>query len=118
MFNMNSTDVKPVNTNVLAKVFIPDNIKESGLYVEAQEEASQLSIEFYSAEVMDMGDAANSKVQCPGLEVGNKIVFSQFAGYTPPTKDAYTKLINGHDIVAIIKDYDMKKENVEEEIPF
>jgi co-chaperonin GroES (HSP10) len=109
---MNSTNLKPANNGVLAKVFIPDNVQESGLYVEAQEEASKFNIEFYTGEVLTMGKEANNKSQCPGLEIGDKIVFSQFAGYTPPTKDAYTKLINGHDIVAIIKDYNMKKENV------
>jgi co-chaperonin GroES (HSP10) len=107
---MNSTDIQAVNVNVLAEVYIPEKTTESGLYVGAAQ-ATPVDIEYYFGTVKSVGE--NAAEECPGLAIDAKVAFSQFAGYTPPTTDCYTKIIRGHDIVAFLNVFTpMKKEDV------
>lgn len=95
---MQSTDIVPHNENVLVEIETQSN--KNGLETD-KKLASKNQVEFYIGKVLSKGNTADSNEQCPGLKVGDKVTFNQFAGSACPTGDVYTKIVRGDDIVAI-----------------
>lgn len=69
--------------------------------------ATKLDPEFYRAKILSVGPLV------PELYTVNSIcLFNTFAGKTPPTKDSYTKIVPYNNLVAFLKEDEMKVENV------
>lgn len=96
---MEKLTVKPEGFNVLAEVTELPSVQDD-IYVGSAPMASKSNIEYYYGKALSLGDKATESDQCPGLEDGENIIFSQFAGYGVPTEDGYCKIIRGHDVVA------------------
>lgn len=96
--------VKPRKNKVVATVKAVN--KDDGFY-EGEADDSGEKIEMYHAEVISMGPDANKEGHCPGLEVGETVAFSKFAGYHIATRDQLkNKVLEGYDIMAILDDPD------------
>ena len=100
---MEKENIKPYGVNVLVKISLLEEEKD-GIYKGKQRKSTKTDIEYYYGEVETLGENATEKEQCPELKVGDKICFSQFAGYHVETKEDFCKVIRGHDIVAIFED--------------
>ena len=102
---MEKKNYNPYGENLLAEVTEFSTAEKDGIATE-QKLASKTNIEFFYGEVAKKGNKVTE------MEEGDKIIFSQFAGYHLPTKDGYCKVILGGDIVAIVKDDFEKMEKV------
>jgi co-chaperonin GroES (HSP10) len=110
MKKLESTKLTPRGINVLVSVDLEDAIK-NGILVE-KKLAGKTNTEYYHGEVISLGEKALEKDQCPGLEVGDQVIFNQFSGATLPTSDKYCKIILGYDIVAYSKQKDMNVDSL------
>lgn len=112
MKNLESKDLIPKHKYLIAEVQITE--KEINGVKLGKQLSTKTNVAFYTGKVLKLGELATSKdiEQCPGLEEGDYIFFSQFAGATPATKDKYTKVITGHDVVALSKNEDMNIDNI------
>jgi len=107
---MRIEDVSPHKAHLVAEVTIlPDEV--DGVFTGSQKKTTKTEIEYYYGKAIILGDSANDKEQCPELQEGDGIVFSQFAGYHVKTDDGFCKVVRGHDVVAILDDM----ENINEE---
>ena len=108
MMKFGKEDVIPQNENVLVEV---QKIEEvvNGIYVGNQlgVDEDAMPIEFFIGKIIKFGNKAKDANQCPELEVGKYAYFNQFGGYTIPTKDSYSKILPGYNIVAISNDMNM-----------
>lgn len=105
-------EIKPKNENVLVSVIFQDEIDADGNYVGIERKPDMMDIEFYHARVESFGGLADSDTQCPGLEVGDHVIFNMFSGHTINTENKYSKVIRGYDIVAKVKDLKMEKDSI------
>jgi co-chaperonin GroES (HSP10) len=109
-------NVNPVNYNLLVEVLKFPTIK-NGVFVGDQALLTKTNIEFYYGKVLKLGSKAKDDSQCPELEEGVGVIFSQIAGVPPETEDAYCKVIRGYDVVAVIKEFtDLENMEVEKQI--
>ena len=100
---MESKNVIPCNFNVLAEVTkLPE--EEDGIYKGEQTLSSKTDQAYYYGTALKIGPRAKEKDQCPELEEGSFIIFSDLAGYHLTTKSTFCKLVRGHDIVALTTD--------------
>jgi co-chaperonin GroES (HSP10) len=110
---MEIKDVIPKNENVLVEI---EKLEEvvGNVYVGNQNavEKDAHPTEFYVGRVHSFGEDAKSNNQCPELEIGKLVIFSQWSGHTTPTKDGYTKIIPGYNIVAFTDSLDMNIDEV------
>jgi co-chaperonin GroES (HSP10) len=104
---MNSENVTPRNTNVLVEI-VEQSVENDGVYIGPAAVSGQIEQHYYRGIALKLGPDADSaeKEQCPGLEVGDKVIFSDLAGYPVATEDKYCKVITGHSIVAKTTDFD------------
>ena len=100
---MESKNIKPCNFNVLAVI---ENLpsEEDGVWKGNRQESTKTEQAYYIGKADKIGPRAKEKDQCPELEEGDYIVFSDLAGMHVPTEDNFCKVIRGHDIVAITTD--------------
>lgn len=104
------TKAKPSKDNIITKKLIQS--KESGLFFGAPVKDIK-NTELSYAEVLAVGPTATQPDNCPGLEVGNKVVYNSFAGShiaTADLKELY-KVMNGYSIMAILDDIDNLNES-------
>jgi len=106
----NADNVQPQKDLVL--VDIHDAILEKdGVYL-GQSESKPQDIAMYFGTVRKLGPSATEDLNCPGLEAGDTVMFSQFAGHHISTReDKSYKVIPGYDIVAKVTDYKNIAEN-------
>lgn len=100
----NADNVQPQKDLVL--VDIHDAILEKdGVYL-GQSESKPQDIAMYFGTVKKLGPSATDDLNCPGLQEGETVMFSQFAGHHISTReDKSFKVIPGYDIVATVTDY-------------
>jgi co-chaperonin GroES (HSP10) len=107
---MKIENVKPHGVHLVAEVTIlPDEV--GGVYTGSAKQSTKTEIEYYYGKATTLGSAVNEEEQCPELEEGDGVVFSQFAGYHTKTEDGFCKVVRGHDIVAILDDMEAINEN-------
>ena len=109
---LETNSIKPRNESVLVSVLFKEDIDADGNYVGGDVQANKMNIEFYHGTVEGFGEKADNDNQCPGLNNGDHIIFSQFAGCSVPTEDKFCKIIRGYDIIAIAKDVNMEKDSI------
>lgn len=110
MEKLKTKDIVPHNENVVVSIEVTEK-SINGLAI-TKELASKANVEFYIGKVEALGETANSNEQCPEVKTGDIVIFNQFAGAVATTSDNYTKVITGHDIVAISKTTEMKLEDI------
>jgi co-chaperonin GroES (HSP10) len=93
--------VTPENYYVLAEVTELEKVKDN-IYSGPQQLATKTNIEYYYGKALTFGPRAKDPDQCAEVEENKNIIFSQFAGFVTETKDSYSKVIRGSDIVAIV----------------
>lgn len=95
--------VKPSKDNVVTRKL--EQEKEGGLFF-ATTIKDVKNTELSYAEVLAVGPTATRPDICPGLEVGNSVVYNSFAGShiaTNELKELY-KVMSGYSIMAILDD--------------
>jgi len=102
---MSSNVVRAANDQIFLEV-LPEVETVEGLSF-GRALATKLDVEFYKGKILNVG----AKVP-KNYEPGMLAVFSQFAGKTPPTQDIYTKIVFYQNLVAFLKEEDMKIENI------
>jgi co-chaperonin GroES (HSP10) len=107
-----TSQIKPANYYVTASVLFEDEVDADSDYTGPKKTTTQMSAEFYHGKVEGIGPYATDENQCPGLEIGDHVVFSQAAGSSVSTSDKYCKVIRGYDIVAKVKDTKMTEESM------
>jgi len=110
MKKIQSSDIKPVGINLSVEIKITE--KEINGVKTGKKLASKVQTEQYMGKVLAMGKGVKDKSQCPELEVGDYIIFDQFAGAVANTDDCYTKVIDGYNVIAISKEEDMNKDTI------
>lgn len=93
--------VIPKGDNVLVHIQKLPKTTESGIFVGTTNEfsSSRLDIDNYTATVISIGNQKSVDKICPGVKVGDGVLFSQFSGYHVPTgREIFAKLIPAHDI--------------------
>ena len=112
MKKIKSNEIIPLGVNIAVEIKIKE--KEINGVSLGKSLANKSNIEFYSGKVLKLGESStDGKLgQCPNLEEGDFVIFSQFAGVVPPTEDIYMKVVTGHDIVAYSKNEDMNIEDI------
>lgn len=105
---MQINDIKTIKPKKdLVIVDIEKVNKKDELYLGDSKGGEYKKVEMYFGEVKSKGPEVTEPLNCPGLEVGDKVAFSQFAGSHIITKEiAMTKVIRGYDIMAILDDLD------------
>ena len=70
-----------------------------GLLMQTQSNSSEIAARY--GEVIAIGPKATELQHCPGLEIGDKVIFTEFAGYYIATKDTENlyKILRGYDII-------------------
>lgn len=107
------SDVKPQNENILIEVVTLDRVIDN-IYVGNRNsvEMDAMPVEFYIAKVLELGPESTNDKQCPGIEKGDYAFVSHFAGHAVNTEEAYTKVVQGYNIVAYTKDIKMNIETI------
>jgi co-chaperonin GroES (HSP10) len=102
--------VKPSKENIVIKKLEQD--KTGGLFVGAPVKDDK-NAELSFSEVVAIGPMATQPEQCPGLEIGDKIVHNRFSGSYIGTKelDALYKVMDGYSVMAILEDINNINEN-------
>jgi co-chaperonin GroES (HSP10) len=99
---MKKENVTPCNFNVLVEV-TEFPTEEGGVFI-GKQQSSQLEQTYYRGTALELGPRSTDKDQCPELEKGDFVIFSDLAGYPVATDESYCKVIRGHDIVALTSD--------------
>jgi co-chaperonin GroES (HSP10) len=107
---MKIKEVKPHGVHLVAEVTILPEESE-GVYTGPAKQSTKTEIEYYYGKAISLGDGCSGKDQCPELNEGDGLVFSQFAGHHTKTEDGFCKVVRGHDIVAILDDMKNINEN-------
>jgi co-chaperonin GroES (HSP10) len=96
--------IMPIKDKVLVSIFpVSTNADGIVLYNERSEDQAKM----YFGEVLSMGPDVALPKHCPGLKVGDKIFFSEFAGHHISTKqNKLVKIIRGYDIMTTLEDID------------
>jgi co-chaperonin GroES (HSP10) len=110
MKKIQSSEIKPVGNNLSVEIKITE--KEINGVKTGKKLASKVKTEQYMGKVLAIGRSVKDKTQCPELEVGDYIIFDQFAGAVANTEDCYTKVIDGYNVLAISKEEDMNKDTI------
>ena len=110
---MTINDIKTVKPKRdMVSVEIKAKNEESGLYTGEVQDTNEPKVEMYFGEVVKMGPEVTDDAHCPGLKEGDKVAFSQFAGYhLITTGEARHKVLNGYNIMAILDDLDNVSED-------
>lgn len=96
--------VTPTKDRVITRI-LDRKVFEDGVYLGGDEDASKQNVTMYYGEVEKIGPNSTDPEHCPGLQVGDTAVFSQFAGHHIATSDnEIHKLIRGYDIMATTTD--------------
>lgn len=106
-----SSDIKPVGINLSVAISITD--KEINGVKTGKKLAGKAKTEYYMGKVLALGTDVKNQNQCPEVEIGDFIMFDQFAGAVANTEDCYTKVIDGYNIIAISKEEDMNIDTIE-----
>lgn len=106
--------INPMKDMVLVSIITRDYGKNELVLEEDSAEKSTDQVKMYFGEVLSMGPDATSQKHCPGLKVGDTILFSQFAGhYVSTQEDRLVKIIRGYDIMTTLENInDITKSNV------
>jgi len=99
---MKKENVTPCNFNILVEV-TEFPTEEGGVFI-GKQQSSQLEQTYYRGTALELGPRSTDKDQCPELEKGDFVIFSDLAGYPVATDESYCKVIRGHDIVALTSD--------------
>lgn len=98
-----TTKIEPQKDLVLVNVQNAAAEKD-GVYL-GQKDSGPENIVMYLGEVEKLGPSATLDINCPGLQVGDIAMFSQFSGHHISTDgDKSLKVIPGYDITAIVSD--------------
>ena len=104
---MESAKIKACNFNVVVQISnLPKEV--DGVYVGHVNLSSKVEQAYYKGKVLDYGLRAIERDQCPELadiQEDDFIIFSDFSGIHVKTEGDFVKIIRGHDIVGITKDY-------------
>jgi len=90
---INVENIVPKRDIVIVKLL---KIEES-LFTPDLSDEQNIAIRY--GKVTSKGSLADSLEHCPGLEVGDTVVFTEFAGYYIPTEKDLYKAIRGYDII-------------------
>jgi|LGVE01.1.fsa_nt_gb chaperonin GroES len=93
--------IKPLLDKVVIKELKPETITRSGIVLpQSAQEKSQL------AEVIAVGTGGydNGELIKMQVEVGNRVLFSQFAGNEFKLEGTTYKILSQYDIMAIVED--------------
>jgi len=96
----------PKGDRVLVDIYIPPEQTDSGIVLSGNDRltSTKMDIHNYAATVVAIGDKKEVHQDNPGLKPGDKVLFSQFAGYhVPAEKGVFAKVVHSHDIHAKIK---------------
>lgn len=97
----------PKGDRVLVNITLPPKETEIGIIVPDTVDkftSTKMDINNYIGTVVAIGDAKEVHKDNPGLKAGDKVIFSQFAGYHVPTsKEIFSKVVHSHDIHAKTK---------------
>jgi len=95
--------VRPSKENIVTKAITQEN---DGVLFLGTPAKSDKDAELSFSEVVSIGPMATQPEQCPGLEVGDKIVHNKFAGSYIATKelDELYKVMGGYSVMAILED--------------
>jgi co-chaperonin GroES (HSP10) len=101
-------DVKtilPQKDRVVVRLLNLEEVYED-LVLQHQSDEERIAVRY--GEVIALGPEADQPSHCPGLEVGDQVVFTQFAGAYLPTDDTESlyKLVRGYDIIGMKKEKD------------
>ena len=96
-------DVKtilPQKDRVVVRLLNLDEVYED-LILQHQSDEERIAVRY--GEVIALGPEADQPSHCPGLEVKNQTVFTQFAGAYLPTDDTESlyKIVRGYDIIGM-----------------
>ena len=100
--------VEPLKANVVVRL----KTELGELFLQSESDEESVAIRY--GDVISIGPDVELPAGCPGLKVGDSVIFTQFAGYFLPTDDTESlyKMIKGYDIVAMAEEFDT--ENLEE----
>jgi len=88
----------------LVLVNVQNSVEKDGVYL-GQKKNTPENIIMYLGEVEKLGPSATLDINCPGLQIGDIAMFSQFSGHHIATdNDKSLKVIPGYDITAIVSD--------------
>jgi len=93
--------VIPKGDRVLVHIEKIPNVSDSGIILEDGNEfnSTKMDISNYIGKVISMGDTELVHKHTPELQIGDNVMFSQFAGYHVPTeKGVFGKVVHAHDI--------------------
>jgi len=96
----------PKGDRVLVHIQRLPKTTESGIYVGTTNEFSstKMDIDNYLGTIVSIGDDSKIQEGCPGIKVGDNVLFSQYAGYhTPTEREVYAKIIGSSEIHSKVK---------------
>ncbi len=90
--------IEPQRDRVVVRMLNLDEIYED---LVLQQESDAVDVQARYGEVVSKGPETDLPEHCPGLNQGDLVVFTQFAGHYLPTDDTESlyKIIRGYDIV-------------------
>lgn len=94
---INVEDITPKWDLVIVKLLNLENLQE--LIIQDKSDETDIAIRF--GEVLSFGQLANQLEHCPGITIGDKVIFTEYAGYYIASKDNKTlyKVIRAYDII-------------------
>jgi len=97
--------VLPQKDRVVVRLLNLDEVY-GDLVLQHQSDEERIAVRY--GEVIALGPEADQPSHCPGLKVGDLVVFTQFAGAYLPTDDTESlyKIVRGYDIVGMKKEKD------------
>jgi len=90
--------IEPQKDRVIVRMLRIDEVYEN-LILQQETDEERVAVRY--GEVVAMGPEADQPSHCPGLKVGDQVVFTQFAGAFLPTDDDENlyKIVRGYDII-------------------
>ncbi|MCP1101759.1 chaperonin GroES [Aequitasia blattaphilus] len=92
--------LEPLNDRVILKALMAEETTKSGIVLPGQEKEKQQQAEVVAVGPGGMVDGKEVKMQ---VQVGEKVIYSKYAGTTVELDDEEYTIVRQDDILAIIK---------------